>query len=142
MSSIFELGPDKIWNIAVVDLLPGINRSAAATALMRMGANVEDEIGARRLLNSLPKQVQVRGKDLEQFKQVFETAEWFHHERVIGDHKMRNRSVWVTLVDPDANPEALFIMAQALMMDERYCGLFRDCRVVKDNFSISFDRRP
>ena len=146
MSSIFELGPDKIWNIAVVDMLPGVSQSDAAKALMEMGENVQDEVSARRLLRELPKQVKVKGRDLEKFKKVFETAEWFHHERVIGDRQMNNRSVWVTRRDPDADVETLFMIAEGLMMDQRWHPIFKDCQIIKklegEDVMITFDRRP
>lgn len=86
MSSSERL-PDEIWNTAVVDVIPGVTKIAAVEALMKMGENVKDEMSAWQLLKTLPKQVQVKGANLGEFKAMFETVEWFHHERVISDCK-------------------------------------------------------
>ena len=103
-------------------------------------------MSARRLLKELPKQVQVKGRDLERFKSVFETVEWFHHERVVNDRQMNDRNVWVTRRDPDADVEMLFMIAEGLLLDERWSGFFRNCQIIKklddEDVMITFDRRP
>lgn len=146
MGQIFELGPDHMWNIAVVGTQPGISPRFAVSALLEMGDNVLDELSARRVLRELPKQVRVKGQDLERFKSVFETVEWFHHERVVNDWQMNDRNVWVTRRDPDADVEMLFMIAEGLLLDERWGGFFRNCQIIKrldeEDVMITFDRRP
>lgn len=135
---------DKVWNIALVDLKPGIDRAKAAKELVRLGENVGDPFSAHKILRSLPKQVKVKDDNLQAFKEVFETQEYFHHQRIIG-HRDRpeNREVWVTLRDPDASPEGYFAMVVGLISQPPWDKVLRESQIIlKNGVVITLDKEP
>lgn len=136
---------DKVWNIALVDLKPGVDRTKAAEELVRLGENVGDPFSAHKILRSLPKQIKVKDDNLEALKEVFETQEWFHHERVLVGNNMppEGRTVWVTLKDPDANPEMFFALVTGLINQPPWDKVLWEAQIVlKNGVVITLDKEP
>ncbi len=135
---------DKVWNIALVDLKSGVEKSRAAGELVRLGENVGDLFSAHKLLRTLPKQVKVKDGNLEALKEIFETQEYFHHQRLTDDlDKVKGREIWVTLRDPDASPEAYFILAIGLISQPPWDKVFREGQIVlKNGVVITLDKEP
>jgi len=136
---------DKVWNIALVDLKPGVDRAKAAEELVRLGENVGDPFSAHKLLRTLPKQVKVKSCHLEEFKELFETQEYFHHQRIVGNatQPQGNREVWVTLRDPDASPEAFFALTVGLISQPPWDKVLREAQIVlKNGVVITLDKEP
>lgn len=141
---IFEL-EDRVWNIALVGIQPGVDRAKAAEELVRLGENVGDPLSAHRILRSLPKQVKVRNDNLDEFKKVFETQEYFHHQRVIGhrDRPDENREVWVTLRDAESSPEAYFALIVGLISQPPWDKVLRGGQIsLQNGVVITLDRSP
>lgn len=140
---IFEL-EDRIWNVALVDLRPGTNRAEAAKELVRLAENVGDQFSAHKILRDLPKSIKVKGTNLEEFKKLFDTQEYFHHQRVVGlDHKVENRTIWVTLRDPDANPENYFALMSALIRQPPWDKVLLESQIIlKNGVVITLDKEP
>lgn len=140
---IFEL-EDRVWNVALVGIHKGVDRSKAAEELVRLGENVGDPLSAHRILRTLPKQVRVRNDNLDDFKKIFETQEYFHHQRVIG-HKDRpeNREVWVTMRDAEASPEAYFALIVGLISQPPWDKVLRGGQIIlQSGVVITLDRSP
>jgi hypothetical protein len=139
---IFET-EERVWNIAVVGVQPGVWKATAIKELVRLGENIGDEFTARRLLKELPKQVMVKNENLDDFKKVFETVEYFHHERIVGDRQKNNRECWITLSDPDASPDAFAAMIGGLLMLEPWDRVLEGAQItLKNGVVITLDRRP
>jgi hypothetical protein len=135
---------DKVWNIALVDLKPGVDRAKAAEELVRLGENVGDPFTAHKLLRSLPKPVKVKDDNLKAFKTLFETQEYFHHQRVMGHQTLpENREVWVTLRDPDASPEMYFALTVGLISQQPWDKVLRGAQIIlKNGVVITLDKEP
>lgn len=77
---IFGLG-DEVWNIALIGPREGVSKVKACEKLVELSESVGDVITASKILRDAPKQVRVKASNLEAFKDVFETAEFFHYQR-------------------------------------------------------------
>jgi len=135
---------DRVWNVALVDLKPGADRAKAAKELVRLGENVGDPFSAHKILRSLPKSIKVKDDNLEAFKEIFETQEYFHHQRIIGlRHKVENREVWVTLRDLDESPDVHFALVTALLNQPPWDSVLREAQIcLRKGVVITIDRRP
>jgi hypothetical protein len=135
---------DKVWNIALVDLKPGVDRSKAAEELVRLGENVGDPFSAHKILRTLPKQIKVKDDNLTAFKELFETQEYFHHQRILQfDNIAVTREVWVTLRDPDSSPESYFALISALIRQPPWDKVLREGQIIlKNGVVITLDKEP
>ena len=139
---IFEM-EDRVWNIAVIGIRNGVWMATAIKELVRLGENIGDELTARRLLKNLPKSVKVKNDNLDDFKKVFETVEYFHHERIITDKHGNKRETWITLKDPDASPDSYAAMIGGLINLEPWDKVLEGAQItLKSGVVITLDRRP
>ena len=141
LMDVFKLH-DPVWKVWVSGPKSGwIVELAAAIEMCCVG--VGSELEARRVLKSLPSEVEIHESRIEEFEKYFLTQTTFHHERIIGDCLMKNRPVWVTLKSHDANPETYWDMAHQLLMDRRFVKALDDCVIqLKDGGVITFDKEP
>lgn len=136
---------DRVWNIALVDLKPGVDREKAAQELVRLGENVGDPFSAHKILRSLPKSIKVKDDNLEAFKEVFETQEYFHHERILVGNNLptEGRQVWVTLRDPDTSPEMYFALLTGLINQPPWDKVLRESHIIlKNGVVLTLDKEP
>jgi hypothetical protein len=136
---------DRVWNIALVEVKPGIDRAKAAEELVRLGENVGDPFSAHKILRALPKSIKVKSSHLEEFKELFETQEYFHHQRyLVGPHlPPQGREVWVTMRDPDASPEVFFAMVTGLISQPPWDKVLQEAQIVlKSGVVITLDKEP
>jgi hypothetical protein len=135
---------DKIWNVALVDLKPGVDKSKAVEELVRLGENVGDPFSAHKILRALPKSIKVKSSHLEEFKGLFKTQEYFHHQRFLGGRSpSEDREVWVTLRDPDASPEVFFALVSGLISQQPWDKVLWEAQIIlKDGVVITLDKEP
>lgn len=142
---MFEMR-ERMWRIALVGMKPGVKKEHAIKELVRLGENVVDEFTARRFLRDMPKSVKVRNDNLSAIKELFETQEFFHHQRFLsfpGQPPTLERECWVTMSDPDGNPEMYFALASGLISRPPWDKVLREASIMlKDQVVITFDRRP
>lgn len=140
---IFKL-EDRVWNVALVDVKPGVDRADAAEELVSLGENVGDPFSAHKILRELPKQIKVKDENLEAFKKIFETQEYFHHQHILGGPgDPRSREIWVTLRDPSSRPDAFFAMISALIQQPPWDKVLREAQIVlKSGVVITLDKEP
>lgn len=139
---VFELA-DMVCNIAMIGPHPEVPTSKAVKKLQELGENVRDELTARRMLKEAPKQIKVRESNLEEFKKIFETQEFFHHEfhAVDGDGVMRE--YWITTTRPDLPDQDDYCkLAESFLRSEYRRVLKKGCIALATDVVITFDRRP
>ena len=124
-----------ILKVALLGTHEGISKDRAIKELMRLGENIGYEITARRFLGFPPKSVKVSSDNLEEFKKIFETQEFFHYQRIDLN---TGREIWVTLEDPDADPDGFFKFALGLISDLPWGASI----VLQEGAIITFDRSP
>lgn len=144
---IFELG-DKVWNVALVGVRHKLSPLTAAEKLVELSESVADVFTARKLLRDLPKSIKVANSKLAQFKETFETEEYFHHQRVVSVGPPESgimRDVWITLRDPDEDPDIYFGLASDLLnvaIGKHAPLMFGAQIVLKAGVVITYDREP
>jgi hypothetical protein len=131
-------------NIALVGVRSGVWTATAAKELERMGENVSDAFTARRILKELPKSIQVLPENLEEFKTVFETQEFFHHQRIVGRlDKVENREVWVTLRNLGEKPDSYFAIVVGLISQPPWDKVLEGATIkLKNGVVITLDKEP
>jgi hypothetical protein len=127
----------KIINVAVLAVKPHVAKKDAINELMYLCQNVTCELDAQRMLLSLPAKVEILSWKLGRLKRSFETQEYFHYERVMGN----GRTVWVTVKDALADPGELF--ARAYVILDLWAKEFTNAEIkFTDGSAITFDHRP
>ena len=141
---IFEIG-EKVWKVALIGMKPKISKNKSAKELLRLGKNVTDELSARRILQNLPQSIMVEESKLEEFKNIFDTQEFFHYQKFINfpDGVPPEKEVWVTLLEPDADPEYYFSIIATLLLNPLLYCVFKEAKIIlKNGIVITFDRKP
>lgn len=138
---IFGLG-DEVWNIALIGPREGVSKVKACEKLVELSESVGDVITASKILRDAPKQVRVKASNLEAFKDVFETAEFFHYQRWLLPLPF-SREVWITVSNPDEELGKYVHIALTVLKDKELSKHLRGGQIVlEDENSITFDRRP
>lgn len=135
---------DFVWNVALVGVVSGVWRATAVKELVRLSENVTDDFSAHKVLRNLPHQVKVKESNLEQFKVVFETQEYFHHHRnMCPKPDGPGRDVWVTLRDSEASPELYFALIAGLISRPPWDKLLDEGKLLlKSGVTITLDKDP
>lgn len=134
----------KTLNLALIGLQSGVDKSEAVGELVRLGDNVGDPFTAHKLLRDLPTRVKVKEEHLQEFKKVFDTQEYFHHQRIVGHlHEVVNREVWVTLRDSEASPDIFFAMIIGLISQPPWDKVLRGATIkLANGVTITLDKEP
>jgi len=127
----------KIINVAVLAVKPHVEKKVAIYELVDLCKNLTCELDAQRLLLHLPAKVVVPSHKLGRLKRSFETQEYFHYERVMGN----GRTVWVTVRGALTDPGELFAYAYVIL--DLWAKEFTDAEIkLSDGSAITFDHRP
>lgn len=140
---IFEIG-ERFWKIALCGVKNN-SKGKAAKELVRLGENVDNELAARRILKNLPHPIHVKNNNLDEFKEIFDTQEFFHHQKYLGDplKGIPNKEVWVTLKDPSENPSYYFHLASKLISSDSIWDSVKEAKIIlNEDVVLTIGRRP